>query len=96
MVRSIRWNSYALQYVTNQATRIIVKAAGDLAPEAVATVNALDDALQDLDEGDYKEGDKTASAEVDEEESIDIEVYKPTIRPDRSWVLSELDLGEST
>ena len=82
------------KYVTNQATRIIVKAAGDLAPEAVATVSALDDTLQDLDEHEYKEGDKTASTDADEEDEIDIEAYKPTIRQDRSWVLSELDLGE--
>lgn len=71
-----------------------MKAAGDLAPEAVATVSSLDDTLQDLDEDNYKEVDKAASADTDEEKSIDIESYKPTIRADRSWTLSEIDLGE--
>ncbi|KZT70497.1 hydantoinase [Daedalea quercina L-15889] len=91
-VKIVEVANLPVQYVTNQATRIIVKAAGDLAPEAVASVSTLDDALEDTQPDEYKEGDKTASDEVAEEEEIDIETYKPTIRPNRSWVLSELDL----
>ncbi|KAH9835241.1 hydantoinase/oxoprolinase [Rhodofomes roseus] len=91
-VKIVEVSNLPVQYVTNQATRIIVKAAGDLAPEAVASVGAIDNALEASNEDEYKEDDKAASADVDEEESIDIEKYKPTIRPDRSWVLSELDL----
>ncbi|CCM04742.1 uncharacterized protein FIBRA_06931 [Fibroporia radiculosa] len=80
-----------VQYVTNQATRIIVKAAGDLAPEAIASVISLDEVTAPQNE-DYREGEKAVLDEQSEEQAIDIEAYKPTIRPDRSWSLTELDL----
>ncbi|KAF9819430.1 hypothetical protein IEO21_02173 [Rhodonia placenta] len=81
-----------VQYVTNQATRIIVKAAGDLAPEAVAAVATPDSKLDAADDVKVEEGEKAGVDEESEEPSIDIEAYKPEIRADRSWNLSELDL----
>ncbi|PCH44913.1 DUF917-domain-containing protein [Wolfiporia cocos MD-104 SS10] len=80
-----------VQYVTNQATRIIVRAAGDLAPEAVASISAPDSVLKNSDT-DYAEGDKAVVAEESEDQQIDIESYRPQILSDRSWNLSELDL----
>ncbi|KAI0777763.1 DUF917-domain-containing protein [Trametes elegans] len=87
-----------VQYVTNEATRIIVTAAGDLSPQTVA---ALEDAALAEDAGDEaaSEGEKaledSAAAEEDAaalEAAIDIDTYKPTILPNKSWKLSELDL----
>ena len=87
------------QYVTNQATRIIVKAAGDLAANAVATVDATDSAVVDVSES--AEGEKSLANEAEAAEgsgiadaAVDIDTYKPTILPNRSWKLSEIDLGK--
>ncbi|KZT10328.1 DUF917-domain-containing protein [Laetiporus sulphureus 93-53] len=81
-----------VQYVTNQATRIIVKAAGDLAPEAVASVNAPNGVLDLSNVHEPTEGEKAVLPDDTDEQEIDIESYKPTIRTDRSWSLTELDL----
>lgn len=80
--------------MTNQATRIIVKAAGDLAPEAVAS-GLSDDADVDDDNLDAAEETKEALAGTIEEAAIDIETYIPDIRADRTWSISELDLSAS-
>ena len=80
--------------MTNQATRIIVKAAGDLAPEAVAS-GLSDDTDMDDDNSDAAEEAKEALAGTIEEASIDIETYVPNIRADRTWSISELDLSAS-
>ena len=86
------------QYVTNQATRIVVKAAGDLAPQAIATVDDADTALADEAEADEGEKALTNEAQASEgsglaETQVDIDAYRPTILPDRKWKLSEVDLG---
>ncbi|GBE89009.1 DUF917-domain-containing protein [Sparassis crispa] len=82
-----------VQYVTNQATRIIVKAAGELAMNAIASTTELNVITNGDDEPEASEGEKAVLQEVNEEEDlIDIEEYAPTIREDRSWILSELDL----
>lgn len=80
--------------MTNQATRIIVKAAGDLAPESVAAVTSPDNELDSADESDNKEGEKTVLIDESDDERVDIETYKPAIGHDRSWSLSEFDLGK--
>ncbi|KAI0746875.1 DUF917-domain-containing protein [Daedaleopsis nitida] len=87
-----------VQYVTNEATRIMVKAAGDLAPEAVASLGNAPVSVRDDDE-ELDEGEKAIVNETDgtfDETSpgseLDIEAYKPAILPDRRWKLSELDL----
>ncbi|KAI9063547.1 DUF917-domain-containing protein [Trametes sanguinea] len=90
-----------VQYVTNEATRIIVKAAGDLSPQQVAHLsdaalsNADVDAAEDVSAA---EGEKAlangdaATVEEDEDEEVDIDTYRPTILPNKTWKLSELDL----
>lgn len=88
-----------LQYVTNQATRIIVKAAGDLSPQAVAALEGNSLISSDENDTDVEEGEKYLANKPDEEDhnvetATDIETYKPTILPNRSWKLSELDLGK--
>ncbi|KAI0659238.1 DUF917-domain-containing protein [Cubamyces menziesii] len=83
-----------VQYVTNEATRIIVKAAGDLSPQNVAS---LDDGFVSApEEVDGIEGEKTLASEsvvIEEvEQEVDIDNYKPTILHNKTWKLSELDL----
>ncbi|RPD65174.1 hydantoinase/oxoprolinase [Lentinus tigrinus ALCF2SS1-7] len=85
-----------VQYVTNQATRIIVRAAGDLAPQAVASLETSSTTVEEQDEESKEEekhlssDDSNASSATSED--IDIDIYKPTILPDRRWKLSEVDL----
>ncbi|EMD31880.1 hypothetical protein CERSUDRAFT_109067 [Gelatoporia subvermispora B] len=82
-----------VQYVTNQATRIIVKAAGDLAPERIATVDGLDTATETgSDNLEILETEKVILEESEVSEEVDIEAYRPEVRQDRIWSLSELDL----
>ncbi|KAI0372037.1 DUF917-domain-containing protein [Pilatotrama ljubarskyi] len=86
-----------VQYVTNQATRIIVKAAGDLSPQTVASLeesqlSAAEDELEnDEDEKALANGSANEEATALDKE-VDIDTYKPTILPNRTWRLSELDL----
>lgn len=89
-----------VQYVTNEATRIIVKAAGDLAPLSIASLE--DSVLASADSEENSEGEKaiedtTAAAEdvTLVESAIDIDTYKPTILANHTWKVSEVDLGES-
>ena len=78
----------------------MVKAAGDLAPQAVATVDGAEDAALAAEAEADGEGEKalTNAAEAAEgsglaEAGVDIEAYRPTILPNRQWKLSEVDLG---
>ncbi|KAH9852546.1 DUF917-domain-containing protein [Lenzites betulinus] len=89
-----------VQYVTNEATRIIVKAAGDLAPQSIASLE--DDALtSEADEtAEITEGEKAledAAGAVEDaaavDSAVDIDTYKPTILANRTWRLSETDLA---
>ncbi|GJE86630.1 HyuA and DUF917 domain-containing protein [Phanerochaete sordida] len=81
-----------VQYVTNQATRIIVKAAGELssqAPQGAADDDGLDEAPTD----DMSEPDKQAlQSEAESTITIDFEAYVPRINEKREWLLTELDL----
>ncbi|TFK90339.1 hydantoinase/oxoprolinase [Polyporus arcularius HHB13444] len=85
-----------VQYVTNQATRIIVKAAGELASQAVASLEDSSTIAAEQDDGPQEEEKHLSSdgSAVDSPslEDIDIDHYKPTILPDRRWKLSEVDL----
>ncbi|KAH9896950.1 DUF917-domain-containing protein [Cubamyces lactineus] len=83
-----------VQYVTNEATRIIVKAAGDLSPQNVASLEA--GLVSSPEEVDGVEGEKTLASEAvtaeEAEQEVDIDEYKPTVLQNRTWKLSELDL----
>lgn len=89
-----------MQYVINQATRIIVKAAGDLSPQAVATLegNSLTSS-NDNDANVEEEKKPVSDVPIEEDQytatAINIETYKPMILPNRMWKVSELDLGKS-
>ncbi|KAF7797056.1 hypothetical protein EIP86_008248 [Pleurotus ostreatoroseus] len=88
-VQIVEVNNLPVQYVTNQATRIIVKAAGDLAIESAL----VDEPVIPIESALVTESDTNVKAQNEEEEVVvDIEAYKPTIAPDRSWILSEIDL----
>jgi hypothetical protein len=79
------------QYVTNQATRIIVRAVGELSQESA--VVALDDAashLIDEDEGNEPEVEAAVNTPT-QQERVDYATYKPTI-VGKEWILSETDL----
>ncbi|KAH9941324.1 hydantoinase/oxoprolinase [Epithele typhae] len=96
-VKIVEVTNLPVQYVTNQATRIIVKAAGDLAAQAVASVDGAEFVLVDVSESNEGEKSLTNEAEATEgsgigEAPIDIDTYKPTILPDRAWKLTELDI----
>ena len=79
-----------LQYVTNQATRIIVKAAGELAVESAI----VDDVVVPLGIAPADDAaDEDGPSIQEEENEIDIEEYIPRVGSDRVWHLSEIDLG---
>jgi hypothetical protein len=87
--------SRAAKYVTNQATRIVIKAAGDL-----STDQGMNDAEAYGDDGgdgelNSEETPKHALDQVQEvvPHVINMEAYKPIVDKDRIWILSELDLG---
>ena len=81
------------QYVTNQATRIIIRAAGELASETLTSLTSSELSVRVV----HTEATDTFSdttTEVEEREGFDIDGYRPSIRADRSWSLSEIDLGK--
>lgn len=95
-VRIVEIVNLPVQYVTNQATRIIVKAAGELAPDANAFLegDSVAGDASSIESNDDVEGEKHASGPEDANESVNqIENYVPDIR-DRQWHLSETDLGK--
>ncbi|KAL0061493.1 hypothetical protein AAF712_011716 [Marasmius tenuissimus] len=86
-------------YVTNQATRIIVRVVGEIGD----TTGTADDQKSGTDEGDIESEVEEAKEEeeksvetpaeqaLEEEEKIDYETYRPTIKDD-VWYLTETDL----
>ena len=83
------------QYVTNQATRIIVRAAGELASDTLTSLSSSDSVLRVIDT-DFTNIPVDDEVALDESEAFDIDTYRPLVREDRSWSLSEIDLGECT
>lgn len=84
--------------MTNQATRIIVKAVGELSTEASQVISDGDE-QSDIQQPDVEELAKEALQVEDEDQpsqAIDVEKYIPSINSSREWVLSELDLGRSS
>lgn len=81
--------------MTNQATRIIIKAAGELALSSPGpTVDLEQSPQEDIDSVDVGEDEKEILQVASEQVvDLDIETYRPQIRVDRLWNLSELDLG---
>ncbi|TFK39114.1 hydantoinase/oxoprolinase [Crucibulum laeve] len=83
-----------VQYVTNQATRIIVTAVGELGTDIVEDGGPSDKVVVDLEEVEEDKDEEEVSAtyiSVNPVEIIDYSNYRPNIQGDR-WILSETDL----
>ncbi|TCD68757.1 hypothetical protein EIP91_009903 [Steccherinum ochraceum] len=94
-VKIVEVSNLPVQYVTNQATRIIVKAAGDLRVADGADSISPPEADIDIQEGVNPEVARRFSElnfKVEEHVEVDYQAYKPNIKRDRSWSLSEIDL----
>ena len=79
------------QYVTNQATRIIVRAVGELSQESeVAALDGTASHPIDEDEGMEPELEAVVNTPTPQER-VDYATYKPTI-VGNEWILSETDL----
>ena len=81
-----------IQYVTNQATRFIVRAIGELAEgaEHVDSDKNLFGNDEDEDE-DISTATPTVHNSQSKNEKIDYKLYKPTVVGD-DWIVSETDL----
>jgi hypothetical protein len=85
------WLKKFTQYVTNQATRIIVRAVGELSQES-GLVAFDDTASQAIDEDEENEPELEPVVNTPTpQERIDYATYKPTI-VGKEWILSETDL----
>lgn len=91
--RIVEVNNLPVNYVTNQSTRVILKAAGDLFPSPAHVLDAVEPERRYEDEA--VEAGKPFDERVEAPEApVDVNAYRPTIRADKVWVLSEIDLGE--
>ncbi|KAF7375145.1 DUF917-domain-containing protein [Mycena sanguinolenta] len=84
-------NILPVQYVTNQTTRIIVKAIGELGIPKEAILPKVDDEYQTNDEEETEAAQEITLAGSDGEKGIDYQSYKPKI-VDNQWILNETDL----
>ncbi|KZT59565.1 DUF917-domain-containing protein [Calocera cornea HHB12733] len=80
-----------VQYVQNQATRLIVKATGELSTEGASGIGQ-DDIKMIPEEDEEVEPPKQVLKKANEAQKFDILAYKPTINEKREWMLSETDL----
>ncbi|EJD43032.1 DUF917-domain-containing protein [Auricularia subglabra TFB-10046 SS5] len=81
-----------LPYVSNRATRILVRAVGDLDPDADVAQGA-EDAKPAGDNDDPQEViSRTSPVETADVAIVDPGTYKPTVTPDGVWEVSETDL----
>ncbi|KAF8519819.1 hypothetical protein JB92DRAFT_3112076 [Gautieria morchelliformis] len=87
-VRVVEVDNLPVQYVTNKATRLIVKAVGELDPASMIGSSTLDIP------GEYSDEDESTKAEPKRDPigRIDVEDYRPYINANEEWMLSELDL----
>lgn len=91
-VRIVDINVLPIQYVTNQATRIIVRAVGELSQES--GLDAVDDTASHVLDIEDETNEPELEAVVNTptpQERIDYATYQPTI-VGKEWVLSETDL----
>ena len=81
------------QYVTNQATRFIVRAVGELTYDGILP-QLLSDAWSSQDDQQDEAEEESIINEVTPEEKIDYTTYRPQI-VGKEWVLTETDLCTS-
>ncbi|KAI0088853.1 DUF917-domain-containing protein [Irpex rosettiformis] len=93
-VEIVEVGNYPVQYVTNQATRIVVKAAGELSTDTAPEALTASDEENEFEAEKHGEGAKIALESIQDTVSpkLDIQAFKPSINNNREWVLSELDL----
>ncbi|KAF4620352.1 hypothetical protein D9613_001202 [Agrocybe pediades] len=84
--RIVDINVLPVQYVTNQATRIIVRAVGDL--DFSSTVGM---ALEDVEEIEDEAQPNSIINPPSAKEEVDFTTYRPNI-VGKEWILSETDL----
>ncbi|KAJ8455632.1 hypothetical protein ONZ45_g18891 [Pleurotus djamor] len=87
-------NNLPVTYVTNQSTRVIIKAAGDLRPDSshvFATASDERESEDNIGVNGYNDALVEDIPDI-EEPMIDVEAYRPNVRADRVWELSETDL----
>lgn len=96
-VRIVEIEKIPLQYVSNKATRIRIKAIGSLKTPVAVAISSLDE-LSENEQPDQVKDEKKASADPNSHKTmtkpsldIDIEKYRPEVR-DKIWYLSEVDL----
>ncbi|KZO91644.1 hydantoinase/oxoprolinase [Calocera viscosa TUFC12733] len=80
-----------VQYVTNQATRIIVKATGELGVEGASGIGQ-EEVKMIPEEDEEIEPPKEVLKKANQMERFDPLTYAPTINQHREWILSETDL----
>ena len=83
-------SSLFIQYVTNQATRIIVRAIGELSGGA-EHVNVDENLFGIDDDDDTSTATPIVPIPQSKNEEIDYKLYKPTVVGD-DWIVSETDL----
>ena len=95
-VKIVEIDQSPLQYVTNTATRLVIKAVGKLAPpdlDGIVTAGAVVDGFDDEEleqvEGRWEKLDTVSS--VKHAAYLDIQAYRPDVR-DRVWYISPVDL----
>ena len=70
-----------------------MKAAGELALESAVVDNDIIPVRNVVDRLDSIHDDDASIKTEEDETHVDIETYIPKLAKDRSWYLSELDLG---
>ncbi|KAI1205190.1 DUF917-domain-containing protein [Annulohypoxylon truncatum] len=99
-VKIVSIDKIALQYTTKKATRLVVKAVGQLAtPDAGLTTLPAENQQLDGDEEEEDETKEGVKAHIpDAAEPVakpclktDLDTYRPEVR-DKTWYLSEVDL----
>lgn len=98
-VSVVKVEKIPLQYVTNKATRLVVKAVGDLrVPEALTSQKTTMNGV--TESHDAVSGDETSKAEVSKGEhgslarpslGVDLKTYKPDVR-EGVWYVSPVDV----
>ncbi|KIJ29231.1 hypothetical protein M422DRAFT_37035 [Sphaerobolus stellatus SS14] len=91
-VRVVEVDNLPIQYVTNKATRIIVKAIGELDPIKAAGAEVVTGDSTVKMEEDMLEEEITRGPALHEALPIDAWMYVPNVNAQGEWFLSETDL----
>ncbi|TFK51971.1 Hydantoinase/oxoprolinase [Heliocybe sulcata] len=92
-VKVVEVENLPVQYVTIKATRLIVRAVGELDAEAIPAGSTVVEEAEESEEG-YQEAEKEAVKDAGfVEEKVDIPTYRPTVNEAGEWVVSEVDLS---